>query len=174
MQECATRQIFHDQIIFRIKSGIYNRKHRSDIKTMRSLTFCALFAPLVLGFSMKASQNQYSLKAATTLEPKPRRWCLAGEPWPNAQETVTRKDALTVKRLDRRIMQLENVLRDLTSALVYADDMAMAERQTLQAGNIYLDMSSNVTRQPLLLRRAVADLARKHGNPVSPPVHHWS
>jgi hypothetical protein len=43
----------------------------------------------------------------------------------------------------------------------------------LSAGDIFLDLSSNVTRAPLLLRRSVADLSRKHGRPVSPPSHSW-
>ena len=78
-----------------------------------------------------------------------------------------------VERLRRRVTLLENLVHDICSALVYCDDMALAEREMLSAGDIFLDLSSNVTRSPLLLRRSVANISRKHGRPVSPPSHSW-
>ena len=67
---------------------------------------------------------------------------------------------------------MENIIQGLLSVLVYADDLALAERQMLQS-SIHLDLSSNMTRSPMLLRRAVADLARANGQPVQTPVHFW-
>lgn len=120
-----------------------------------------------------ATRWSCTLKAATQLEPKPRRWCLAGEAWPRRHERASFDQSADVERLARRVALLENLVHDICSALVYCDDVALVEREMLSAGDIFLDLSSNVTRAPLLLRRSVADLSRKHGRPVSPPSHSW-
>ena len=113
------------------------------------------------------------LQAAVQLEPKPRRLCLSGESWPRPSMHGSADSSSEVERLRRRVTLLENLVHDICSALVYCDDMALAEREMLSAGDIFLDLSSNVTRSPLLLRRSVANISRKHGRPVSPPSHSW-
>tara|TARA_Y100000389_G_scaffold197696_1_gene232787 strand:- start:477 stop:962 length:486 start_codon:yes stop_codon:yes gene_type:complete len=122
-----------------------------------------------------AAQNSWScrLQAAVHLEPKPRRLCLAGESWPRPDTHGLAGSQSDVERLKRRVNLLENLVHDICSALVYCDDVALVEREMLSAGDIFLDLSSNVTRSPLLLRRSVADISRKHGRPVSPPAHSW-
>ena len=92
-----------------------------------------------------------------------------GEKWGKG----SRKDAIEQRRLEGRVYRLECLVHDLCCAIVYCDDMALMEREILQIGDIHMDLSSNMTRPPLLLRRAVADLAWKHGRPVSPPEHKW-
>ena len=113
------------------------------------------------------------LQAAVHLEPKPRRLCLAGESWPRPGTHGLAGSQSDVERLKRRVNLLENLVHDICSALVYCDDVALVEREMLSAGDIFMDLSSNVTRSPLLLRRSVADISRKHGRPVSPPAHSW-
>jgi hypothetical protein len=121
------------------------------------------------------AQNSWScrLQAAVHLEPKPRRLCLAGESWPRPGTHGLTDSQSDVQRLKRRVNLLENLVHDICSALVYCDDVALVEREMLSAGDIFMDLSSNVTRSPLLLRRSVADISRKHGRPVSPPAHSW-
>ena len=133
-------------------------------------TFGATMLP---GVSSGCTRWTCALKAAAQLEPKPRRWCLAGEAWPRGHASVSDGKQTDVERLTRRVTLLENLLHDICSALVYCDDVALVEREMLSAGHIFMDLSSNVTRAPLLLRRSVADLSRKHGRPVSPPSHSW-
>ena len=106
-----------------------------------------------------------------TLLPRPRRPCVTGEKCP--VEKYTRKDAIEQRRLEGQVYRLECLVHDLCCAIVYCDDMALMEREILQIGDIHMDLSSNMKRPPLLLRRAVADLAWKHGRPVSPPEHKW-
>ena len=72
-----------------------------------------------------------------------------------------------------RVSRLETLIHELCSAMVYSDDVALMEREMLQAGAVHMDLSSNLTRQPILLRRVVSDIARKHGQPASPPAHNW-
>lgn len=130
--------------------------------------------PLFAATRMRSGTHwSCALKAAPQLEPKPRRWCLAGEAWPRGHASVPHDKQSDVERLTRRVTLLENLVHDICSALVYCDDVALVEREMLSAGDIFMDLSSNVTRAPLLLRRSVADLSRKHGRPVSPPSHSW-
>lgn len=105
------------------------------------------------------------------LQPKPRRPCVTGEKWPIEQ--FTRADAKDTRRLQGRVHRLETLVHDLCSVIVYCDDMALMEREILQSGDIYMDLSSTKIRKPLLLRRAIADLARQYGDPVGPPAHKW-
>ena len=112
------------------------------------------------------------IKASPILEQKPHHPCLAGEKWPKPQGLKTRGDEIQERRIVARLKQMENIIQGLLSVLVYADDLALAERQMLQS-SIHLDLSSNMTRSPMLLRRAVADLARANGQPVQTPVHFW-
>jgi len=69
---------------------------------------------------------------------------------------------------------MDQLLHELCCAIVYCDDMALMERETLQSSTIHLDLSSNLTRRPSLLRREVADIAARYGRPVSPLEHNWS
>ena len=105
------------------------------------------------------------------LKPRPQRLSGLGERWPVT--TYTRQDAKDNRRLEGRILRVESLVHDLCCAIVYCDDMALMEREMLQAGDIHLDLSSTQTRDPLLLRRAVADIAWRYGRPVSPPEHKW-
>ena len=112
------------------------------------------------------------VRASAILEQKPHHPCLAGEKWPKPQALKTRGDEIQERRIVARLKHMENIIQGLLSVLVYADDLALAERQMLQS-SIHLDLSSNMTRSPLLLRRAVAQLARANGHPVQTPVHFW-
>ena len=112
-----------------------------------------------------------TMHAGLALAPKPRIPCVQGEPWPVTIRT--RGDAINERRVQGRVHRLEQLLNELCCAIVYSDDMALMEREILQVGNIYLDLSSNTTRRPFLLRREIADIAWKHGQPVSPPAHNW-
>jgi hypothetical protein len=113
-------------------------------------------------------------RALPALAQRPYYPCLAGEKWPRPKALKTRGDEIQERRLNTRVQYLETLVQDLCSAIVYSDDMALVERQMLQCGNIHLDMSSNMTRTPLLLRRAVADIARANGKPVRSPAHNWA
>ena len=108
---------------------------------------------------------------------RPRRAQCMGEKWPTpmplASQDFTRRDAIHAKRENARVHRIETLLHEICCALVYCDDMALVEREMLSSGQVWMDLSSSMARQPLLLRRAVADIAWRYGRPVSPPEHKW-
>lgn len=112
------------------------------------------------------------------LQPKPYRKCQIGESWgksplPDRGQNYTRLDRKDFMRLQGRVRRLENLVHDLCCAIVYADDMALVEREMLRSGPIYQNPGSEIARPPILLRRETADIAWRYGNPVSPPAHKW-
>ena len=126
---------------------------------------------LSLSVSVEAFSVMPICSQSASLKPRPQRPCKLGESWPVTR--YTRQDAKDHRRLEGRILRLESLVHDLCCAMVYCDDMALMEREMLQAGDIHQDLSSTQTRKPLLLRRAVADIAWRYGRPVSPPEHKW-
>lgn len=115
-----------------------------------------------------------SMNSTPKLLPKPqRKICPIGENWPRANRQEADLSESNEQRLNRRLLLMESLVHDICCALVFCDDVALAEREMLAAGEIFFDLSSELKRQPLLLRRCVADISRKHGRPVSPPEHFW-
>ena len=156
-----------------IKQSIYEKnKVMKMLNCMKCVLLVIFLAPLTCSFS--GIPPVWKTQTVPVLDTKPEHPCRRGEPWPRPGMLKTRGEEIQERRLTWRVQYLENILHDVCSAIVYSDDMALVERQMLQAGKIHLDLSSNVTRAPLLLRRAVADIARKNGKPVNPPAHFWS
>lgn len=132
------------------------------------------------GFTRPASNIiTTSANLERILQPKPRRPCISGEKWPKSpspdstEQKFTRLEAKDFMRLQGRVLRLENLVHDLCGAIVYSDDMALMEREILRSGPIYLDPNNETNRPPILLRREIADVAWRHGKPVSPPAHKW-
>lgn len=118
------------------------------------------------------------------LLPKPEMPCAFGEKWPrstvpydlpsfNHLRVYTRQDAKVDRRLAGRVRRLECMIQEICCAISYSDDIGLMEREMLKSGDIYLDSDLNMTRDPMLLRRAIANISRKYGNPVSAPEHFW-
>lgn len=61
----------------------------------------------------------------------------------------------------------------LVSVLVFSDDIALMEREALKMESIYLDLSSNMTRNPSLLRKNLAGLAQKYSLRLQPLPRSW-
>lgn len=70
--------------------------------------------------------------------------------------------------------RVENILTDFFSALLYADDCTLLERQTQGMGVVYLDTGFNVSRPPFLLRRGVRDIMSKYNLPLRPVENKWN
>lgn len=134
------------------------------------LSIANAFAPTT-HFGIQATLN------APTLQPRPHRMRCMGEKWPATlplkSPDFTRGDAIHERREASRVHRVEGLLHEICCALVYCDDMALLEREMLSSGPIWMDLSSSMARQPLLLRRTVADIAWRHGRPVSSPEHKW-
>ena len=128
-------------------------------------------------FSRPTHVYMSNAESNSALKAKPRRPCVVGEKWSKSPDQYgnkfTRLQTKDFVRLERRVRRLENILHELCSAIVYSDDMALTERQMLQSGAIYQDPNNETSRLPILLRRETADIAWRHGNPVSPPAHKW-
>lgn len=146
--------------------------------TSRTLTT----VKLLLSLQWLASCHAFLTSISTTcsidlppvLSPKPRRPCTIGEKWPRNLSPLTRGEAIIHRRSESKLHQMDQLLHELCCAIVYCDDMALMEREMLQSNTIHLDLSSNLTRRPNLLRREVADIAARYGRPVSPLEHNWS
>lgn len=144
--------------------------HGTHVQTITTVLLYSLFTIVHIQAFTAPLITACIDRPLATLHNKPRHPPL-GERWPC--DIFTRQDAKNERRLMGRVSRLETLVHELCSAIVYSDDMALMEREMLQAGAVHMDLSSNLTRQPVLLRRVVSDIARKHGQPASPPAHNW-
>ena len=78
-----------------------------------------------------------------------------------------------VLRLERRVTQLNAMIEDLCSALLYCDDVALMERNARCMGEIYLDASFTSIRRPRVLRQEVVQMMNKHGVANKPLMYTW-
>jgi len=78
-----------------------------------------------------------------------------------------------VLRLERRVTQLNAMLEDLCSALLYCDDVALMERNARCIGEIYLDASFTSIRRPRVLRQEVVQIMNRHGITDKPLMYTW-
>ena len=73
-----------------------------------------------------------------------------------------------------RTQRVENMLADLFSVLLHADDCTLLERQAQGMGAVYLDSGFNVSRPPFLLRSGVRDIMGKYSVPLRPLERKWT
>lgn len=74
---------------------------------------------------------------------------------------------------EKRLVRLEDAFVELCAALLYADDVGLAEKHATEMGPIFLDESFNMSRSPLWLRAAVRDVLTKHDFAVRPVERKW-
>ena len=79
-----------------------------------------------------------------------------------------------ITRNEINTRRVENMLLDLFSALIYADDCTLLERQTQGMGAVYLDANFSMSRPPLLLRTGVREIMTKYNLPLRPVERKWS
>ena len=105
--------------------------------------------------------------------------------YPDGPETPTRASASwsklsntpIISRITRNEVnthRVENILADLLSALIHADDCTLLERQTQGMGAVYLDANFSMSRPPLLLRSGVREIMRKYNLPLRPVERKWT
>jgi len=75
--------------------------------------------------------------------------------------------------LENRIKRLESILRDVCGAIMYCDDIAVAERRTAQHGVIYKGVRCSEHRNPVFLRRAVHNILLDHQMIATPLKYTW-
>ena len=73
-----------------------------------------------------------------------------------------------------RTQRAENMMADLFSVILHADDCALLERQAQGMGAVYLDSGFNMTRPPFLLRSGVRDIMGKYSVPLRPLERKWT
>ena len=73
-----------------------------------------------------------------------------------------------------RTQRAENMMADLFSVILHADDCALLERQAQGMGAVYLDSGFNMTRLPFLLRSGVRDIMGKYSVPLRPLERKWT
>ena len=78
-----------------------------------------------------------------------------------------------ITRNEINTRRVENMLADLFSALMHADDCTLLERQTQGMGSVYLDGNFSMSRPPLLLRQGVREIMAKYNLPLRPVERKW-
>ena len=78
-----------------------------------------------------------------------------------------------ITRNEINTRRVENMLADLFSALMHADDCTLLERQTQGMGAVYLDANFSMSRPPLLLRTGVREIMSKYSIPLRPVERKW-
>ena len=73
-----------------------------------------------------------------------------------------------------RTQRVENMMTELFSTLMHADDCSLLERQAQGMGAVYLDSGFNVSRPPFLLRSGVRDIMGKYSVPLRPLERKWT
>jgi hypothetical protein len=78
-----------------------------------------------------------------------------------------------ITRNEINTRRVENMITDLFSALLHADDCTLLERQTQGMGSVYLDGNFSMSRPPLLLRTGVREIMSKYSVPLRPVERKW-
>ena len=79
---------------------------------------------------------------------------------------------ITRNEIDTR--RVENMLTDLVSVLMHADDCTLLERQTQGMGSVYFDTNFSMTRPPRLLRAGVREIMSRYNLPLRPVERKWT
>jgi hypothetical protein len=79
-----------------------------------------------------------------------------------------------ITRNEINTRRVENMMIDLMSALMHADDCTLLERQTQGMGAVYLDANFSMSRSPLLLRTGVREIMSKYNLPLRPVERKWT
>jgi len=79
---------------------------------------------------------------------------------------------ITRNEVDTR--RVEDMLTDLISVLIHADDCTLLERQTQGMGPVFLDANFSMSRPPLLLRAGVRELMSRYNLPLRPIERKWT
>lgn len=61
----------------------------------------------------------------------------------------------------------------LCCVLMFSDDIALMEKEASKVERIYLDLSSDVSRKPALLRSNLAALAQEYSIRLHAPPRKW-
>ena len=78
-----------------------------------------------------------------------------------------------VMKLEREVKSLESAVRELCSALLYCDDIALMERQSRCVGEIYMDSDFSKIRSPRLLRQEISSVMQTHNIARKPLMYSW-
>jgi hypothetical protein len=79
---------------------------------------------------------------------------------------------ITRNEVDTR--RVENMLTDLISVIMHADDCTLLERQAQGMGSVYLDANFSMARPPFLLRSGVRDVMSRYNVPLRPVERKWT
>jgi hypothetical protein len=98
----------------------------------------------------------------------------AESPPPSAWSKFNNTPVLSrITRNEINTRRVENMLADLFSAVLHADDCTLLERQTQGMGAVYLDANFSMSRPPLLLRTGVREIMSKYNIPLRPVERKW-
>lgn len=75
--------------------------------------------------------------------------------------------------LENRVKRLENILRDVCSAVIYCDDIAVMERRTAEHGVIYRGVRCSKYRNPVFMRWVIHNILLDHQMIATPLKYPW-
>lgn len=85
----------------------------------------------------------------------------------------TRHENICMRRLSNKVTMLEKTISSLLSAIVYADDIALNERLSIQMGRVYKDADLQSSRSPRMLRQSVQNIANAYHLYIAPSENNW-
>lgn len=97
---------------------------------------------------------------------------LLGEPWPVSSKAATTEPALPL-HLTQDIKHTRALVHTLCSVLAHSDDLLLMEREAVKMDRIYMDLSSELSRRPSLLRNNLSLLAQEYNFSLIAPVRAW-
>ena len=85
----------------------------------------------------------------------------------------TRYSNNDTEQLQRRVLLLETLIKEICGAIMYSDDIAMSERQVSECGKIYRDSMFKEIRKPVLVRSSIKKILESRGMDPIPMPHCW-
>jgi len=136
---------------------------RVSLALLCAVAVCSGFKPgaTQAAWSRPPVRSASMCMGSSYLRPKPLMPGVVVGPQ-SASELEASARETRVLRLERRVTQLNAMIEDLCSALLYCDDVALMERNARCMGEIYLDASFTSIRRPRVLRQEVAEIMNRH------------
>jgi hypothetical protein len=94
----------------------------------------------------------------------------SGVPWPNYRSLPVHS---RIAQAEIKTQRIENMVGDLFSVLLNAEDLALIERQARDS-EIYIDKGFNMSRKPFMLRNGIREIVGKYSIAVRPLERKWT
>ena len=145
---------------------------------IRRIIVCVLSLRMACAFSTHPTLTMLRMTGIDAHHTTPCPQILRKPAWPPMSKhtcmrplrTTSQTPQCTPSRsLCRRVSDLEAMLQELCDVILLCDDVALAEREALKIGPIFMDTSFSMYRKPRLLRQETQYLMHRHGKRAAWP-----